>query len=233
MNLERLFSREIGAKRYGLPMVLLLLSMAVIMATGVSSVAAATALTLQGLALTATFRAAETPVPVRLLGAFLIVAAVATGWARAIAGDRLDPSVVPFATVILVVIATPIIVHGLIRQAERDRVITIHTLFGSVCIYLLISLGFASAFTVIGLQPGSSFFVQGPEWDTLRDCLYFSLITITTVGMGDLSPATDLGRSLTATEALIGQIYIVTVVALVVGRVGRGRKGDPGAAPDE
>lgn len=232
MNPGRLLSREIGAERYGLPMILLLLSMAVVMATGTGSLAAATALSLQGLALVATFRAAETPVPVRLFGASLIVAAVAAGWIRVIAGDRLDPSAVPFATVVLVLVATPIIAHGLIRQAERHRAITIHTLFGSVCIYLLISLGFASAFAAIGLQPGTSFFTQGPEWDTLRDCLYFSLITITTVGMGDLSPATDLGRSLTATEALIGQIYIVTVVALVVGQVGRNRRRDPGSTPD-
>lgn len=228
MKLERLFSREIGAERYGLPMVLLLLSMVVIMATGSSSIAAATALSLQGLALVATFRAAEARVSFRLIGTGVILAAVGAGWARAVSGDRLDPSVVPIATVVLVLVATPIIIHGLIRQVERDRAITVHTLFGSVCIYLLISLGFASTFAVIGLKSGTPFFAQGPQWDTIRDCLYYSLTTITTVGIGDLSPATNLGRSLTASEALIGQIYIVTVVALVVGRVGR-RQPPPGS----
>jgi hypothetical protein len=44
------------------------------------------------------------------------------------------------------------------------------------------------------------------------------------VGYGDLTPAGDLGRMLAATEALLGQIYLVTVVALLVANIGRGRR---------
>jgi Ion channel len=44
-----------------------------------------------------------------------------------------------------------------------------------------------------------------------------------TVGYGDLTAAADLGRMLAVREALIGQLYLVTVVALVIGRVGQGR----------
>ncbi|MCO5314897.1 MAG: potassium channel family protein [Solirubrobacterales bacterium] len=214
-------SREFGAERYGMPMILLLLSMVVIMATRSGGTAAAVALTLQGLALLATFRAAEVWSLARLFVSILIVIAIVLGWTRAFFDERIDPAVVPVATVILVLVATPVIVFGIVRQARRDGSITVHTLFGTVCIYLLVSLGFASAFAVIGLKSGTHFFAQGPEWDSLRDCLYFSLTTITTAGLGDLSPATNLGRALTASEALFGQIYIVTVVALVVGRVGR------------
>ena len=47
------------------------------------------------------------------------------------------------------------------------------------------------------------------------------MTTITTLGIGDLTPATDLGRSLTGLLTLIGQIYLVTVVALIVGNLGR------------
>ena len=57
------------------------------------------------------------------------------------------------------------------------------------------------------------------------DFVYFSFATLTTVGYGDLTAATDLGRSLAITEALIGQIYLVTVVALIVPNIGRARRG--------
>lgn len=50
------------------------------------------------------------------------------------------------------------------------------------------------------------------------DFLYFSVITLTTVGYGDLTPATAVGRTIAMTEALVGQLYLVSVVAAVVGR---------------
>ena len=62
----------------------------------------------------------------------------------------------------------------------------------------------------------------------MSNCLYFSFTTLTTVGFGDLAPRSDLGRTLAVFEALIGQIYMVTVVSLIVGHLGapgtRGRR---------
>ena len=55
------------------------------------------------------------------------------------------------------------------------------------------------------------------------DHLYFSFVTLTTVGYGDLTPIADLGRMIAVSEALIGQLFLVTVVALVVGNIGRTR----------
>ena len=57
----------------------------------------------------------------------------------------------------------------------------------------------------------------------ISDYLYFSFATLTTVGYGDLAAATDLGRSVAIAEALIGQIYLVTVVAVIVGSLSRRR----------
>ncbi len=53
------------------------------------------------------------------------------------------------------------------------------------------------------------------------DSLYFSFTTLTTLGYGDLTPAGDVGRMLAITEALIGQVYLVTIVALIVTNLGR------------
>jgi hypothetical protein len=53
--------------------------------------------------------------------------------------------------------------------------------------------------------------------------MYFSFITIASVGYGDLTPQGGLGRALAVTEALFGEIYLVTAVAALVGNIGRAR----------
>jgi hypothetical protein len=121
---------------------------------------------------------------------------------------------------LLVALAPPAIVTGLLRQFRAEQRITVETMFGVLCLYLLIGLLFASTFATIEQVFGEAFFL-GTDGDS-SDFLYFSFATLTTVGYGDLVAAEDLGRSLAITEALVGQIYLVTVVALIVGNVGAG-----------
>ena len=66
------------------------------------------------------------------------------------------------------------------------------------------------------------FFSTG-EPASVSECQYFSFTTLTTVGFGDLTARTDLGHTLSVFEALVGQIYLVTVVSLIVGNLGRAR----------
>jgi len=67
------------------------------------------------------------------------------------------------------------------------------------------------------------FFAQ-QDSTTVAHCLYFSFTTLTTVGYGDLTAASNLGHTLSVTEALSGQIYLVTVVSVIVGNLGRVRR---------
>lgn len=127
----------------------------------------------------------------------------------------------------LLVLCTPAaIVAGLVRQTRAAGAITIRTMFGVLCIYLLIGMGFAFAFGLIEAFGDVPFF-QGSIDGTQPDFLYFSFVTLTTTGYGDLIAATDLGRSFAITEALTGQIYLVTVVALIVSNLGRQRRPEP------
>ncbi len=87
---------------------------------------------------------------------------------------------------------------------------------GVLCVYLLIGSAFAFAYGIVSAVENGPFFAQQPDGD-ISDFLYFSFVTLTTTGYGDLTAAQDFGRSLAITEALIGQIYLVTVVALIVG----------------
>lgn len=122
----------------------------------------------------------------------------------------------------LVVMAPASIVIGIVRQARRAGKITLRTMFGVLCVYLLIGSAFAFAYGVISALDDGRFFAQLPN-GTQSDFLYFSFTTMTTTGFGDLTAAYDLGRSLTITEALIGQIYLVTIVALIVSNLGQMR----------
>ncbi len=53
--------------------------------------------------------------------------------------------------------------------------------------------------------------------------MYYSFVTLSTLGYGDLTARTDLGRMLSVSEALLGQLYLVSVVALLVANLGRSR----------
>lgn len=118
------------------------------------------------------------------------------------------------------------IAYGVVRETMEVGHVTIRVMFGVLCIYLLLGILFAFAFGVAAALADGQFFAGG-DAETQANFLYFSFVTQTTTGYGDLVPATGIGRSLAVTEALIGQIYLVTVVALIVANLGRARRGGP------
>jgi Ion channel len=109
----------------------------------------------------------------------------------------------------------------IVRRIGLHPEITAATILGAVCIYLLIGLFFAYVFRIVDVFDGP-FFERG-ELAVSTSLLYYSYSTLTTVGFGDLTASSDLGRMLSVLEALIGQLYLVTVVALVIGNLGRQR----------
>jgi hypothetical protein len=118
------------------------------------------------------------------------------------------------------VLLTPLaIISGLVKHFREEGGVTMQTMFGVLCLYLLIGLMFGVAFGLIDDATDGGFFEQGSVERQRDDFLYFSFSTLTTTGYGDLTAGTDLGRSLSITEALIGQIYLVTVVAVIVGNL--------------
>ena len=90
---------------------------------------------------------------------------------------------------------------------------------GAVCIYLLLGLIFTFLYGAIAALGSGPFFAQGTD-GTPSIRLYFSYVTLATLGYGDYTAANALGRSLSVSEALLGQLYLVTVIALLVGNMG-------------
>jgi hypothetical protein len=108
----------------------------------------------------------------------------------------------------------------------RHHVIDQRTVLAAICIYVLIGLLFAFLYTTIGEIQNQPFFVQ-TQHATSSEYVYFSFVTLTTVGYGDFTAAAHLGRALAVLEALVGQIYLVTIVALLVSNLGWRREQPP------
>lgn len=214
-----------GEGRYGVALFLLLSSTILLMALPSGTATDTFGLLFEAYALIACMRAAETSGVLIRVAITIVVIAVAGLVLNFLVGGIVpqDPQnlLIRMTTIFLVLFGLPSITIGLGRQLGEAGKITIEAVLGALCVYLLLMIGFASAYGVVGNFGNEPFFVQGPSWGTYGDYLYFSGTTITTLGIGDLSPATGVGRSLTAAEALIGQIYLVTVVALIVGNLGR------------
>jgi len=124
--------------------------------------------------------------------------------------------------VIWLILALPAPIVVLKRVLSHD-VVTRETVVGALSVYLLVALVFTFAFESGQRIGGDPFFNQGIVGDS-SDFVYFSLVTITTLGYGDLSPATEYGRFAATTEAVIGQIYLVTIVGFLVGAIGASRR---------
>jgi hypothetical protein len=106
----------------------------------------------------------------------------------------------------------------------RGREVSGDTLAGSVCVYLLLAVIWGYIFLLIEvIVPGSFSFTQGQArmhlWLSREffPFFYFSLVTITTVGYGDMSPVTTEAQTFATFEAIIGQVYLTILVARLVG----------------
>ena len=93
--------------------------------------------------------------------------------------------------------------------------VTAETLLGAICVYILIGLFFAYVDLAYQFIADTSYFAQ-PGQHGPSDFVYFSYITMTTVGYGDLSPATGFPRTTSVLEALMGQIFLVVLVSRLV-----------------
>jgi hypothetical protein len=200
--------------RFGYVLALILIAIFFVMAAPKGDGARFVSVTLQGLVLIAAVVASRAhPWVIRLTVLVAVIGVAGAGAALFGTGQFGDSSagVVAFMYVLL---TPPAIIWGVVKQFREEGAVTIHSMFGVLCLYLLIGLLFAVADATIQDISGTNFFTT--HHAGRDDFLYFSFSTLTTTGYGDVVAATNLGRSLAITEALIGQLYLVTVVALII-----------------
>jgi succinate dehydrogenase hydrophobic anchor subunit len=119
---------------------------------------------------------------------------------------------------LLVVGAIVAIGRGAIDQGEVNR----QSLRAAISVYLLVGMFFVFAYSAFALFGSGPFFAQGFDGTTAQR-FYFSFVTLATLGYGDFTPAGNGGHLLAIFEALFGQLYLVTVLALLVSNLGRKR----------
>jgi Ion channel len=163
--------------------------------------------------------------PHRWVRAAALLAAVAAIVASLsyLAGGSVRTNATAIATALLVGVAPMVLAGGLVRDVRKTMTVSIQTLCGVLAIYLLIGMFFSFAYTVVDELGNTPFFSEISD-PNRADFLYFSYTTLTTTGFGDLTAVPNVGRTLAVTEALMGQIYLVTIVALIVSNLGPRRR---------
>jgi len=120
----------------------------------------------------------------------------------------------------VLMLLVPFAILRKIGKEFEEEGVDLEVVLGALCAYLFIGAYFAFLYDVMARLSESPFFAQ-PGADSKLNYLYFSFVTLTTTGYGDISPAFGPGRMIAVTEAVIGQLYLVSVVAIVVSAFGK------------
>jgi lysylphosphatidylglycerol synthetase-like protein (DUF2156 family) len=202
--------------RYFLVILLLFLSLLIMAVAGDNDVGRGVALVVLALTLLVTFRTSEWPLRLRSVVAWAAVAVVLVVVVVILAGgDEVGRAAAATVGLCLVVAAVAAIVKRLASHPE----ISFRTVMGALCIYLYFILFFSQLYVLVDALAAKPFFAQTDHPQTVT-FIYFSMITLATVGYGDFTSALDVGRVLAGIEGLVGQLYLVSVVALLVGNIG-------------
>src|SRR6266576_3824692 len=209
------FSLSDGS-RYGLVLILLVCSVmnAIISSPGLPS--ALLTAGLQGAAVLVALSRPATSNVLRILltgGVFISVALAAVKVGSVVRGlsDLFGAGLI---------LTLPVII---VMRFRRNLYVNVQSVLGAVCIYLVMGIIYANVDSALGHLTGQRFFAQAAG-GTSSQFMYFSMVTLSTVGYGDLTPETPGGRALAVSEALMGQLYLVTVISLLVSNFGRARQ---------
>jgi hypothetical protein len=127
---------------------------------------------------------------------------------------------------LLLIVFLGYVIGVMLRAIFDSRQVTFNTVCTSLCIYLLLGLVWALAYTVVDVLDPAAFTctvdaVKHPSWMQLgrgnTAVLYFSFATLTTLGYGDIVPTSPISRMLASIEAITGQLYLAVLVARLVG----------------
>lgn len=146
-----------------------------------------------------------------VLSIVMAVAALAMRWAAWVYPAALGawPQFVTCATVLL-------FSQVILRHIVRPGPVSMARVLGAIAVYLLLGIGWANAYQVSDHVFPGSFVASTAQPVKVADWMYFSFVTLTTVGYGDIVPVHRVARSLATAEALTGQLFIAVLLARLV-----------------
>jgi hypothetical protein len=118
------------------------------------------------------------------------------------------------ATAVLILFAT----YCVLGYVLRAQIITLDQIYAGICMYLMLGFAFGAMFYLINILDPNSFIVNNDLMATRGspDLMYFSFVTLATLGYGDITPSSNLARSLAVVDALAGMLYIAVFMARLV-----------------
>jgi hypothetical protein len=222
---ERIRQLE-GSHRYGLVLVLIILPIAFSLAAPPDKVwARALTVLLFAVAIIVSLAVAHAKRRMQLSALAMLVVVAISAVVDAIVGSSASGGVTRGVLGLLIALAPFALARGVIRHLRAERTVTLDAVYGAIAIYLLIGAFFATIDAAVGQLGSDPFFTELKD-PGFEQYMYFSYVTLSTVGYGDFTPATSVARALSVTEALTGQLYLVTIVAVLVSNVGRPRAGN-------
>jgi hypothetical protein len=151
----------------------------------------------------------------REIFALTVVVGTVTLFMRWLALWRLTPTISlwsDWCSLVAVIMISLVLLTQIFRHGRVTRV----RIQGAIAVYLLFGVGWAHAYHITALlHPGSFTFPAG-EIPGVGDWIYFSFVTLTTVGYGDITPVLPTARTLATAEALAGQLYLAVMIARLV-----------------
>jgi len=153
---------------------------------------------------------------VLVIALVLAIPAIAGRWINNFRPDLVPPAVFLVGGLILIIF----VVGHLLRFVLRAPVVTTEVLCASISAYLMLGLMFTMAYWLVDqLTPGGAFSFNtnaGTRSINGFNGFYFSFITLSTVGYGDITPVSKVARMLAAMEAMTGLLYVAVLIARLV-----------------
>jgi hypothetical protein len=118
---------------------------------------------------------------------------------------------------LLSIAAILMLLYILLSQVFAPGPVTAMRIQGAIAVYLLFGIAWAHAYAIVGSTIPGSFTIPERELQLPSEWFYYSFVTLTTVGFGDIVPSHRVARALTVGEVLTGQLYLAVLIGRLVG----------------